>query len=155
MLGLWRRRWGDRGISRKLMDARFAQALAMGLSSGLPLEDALDLAGGLLEEVPEAARRCRDCRRRLEEGAELAAAMRESGVLPASACRLLALGARSGAGDTVMEEISVRLSREAAQALEERTAQVEPAMVLVCSVLVGAVLLSVMLPLMDIMAAIG
>lgn len=155
VLGLWRRRWGDRGISRKLMDARFAQALAMGLSSGLPLEDALDLAGGLLEEVPEAARRCRDCRRRLEEGAELAAAMRESGVLPASACRLLALGARSGAGDTVMEEISVRLSREAAQALEERTAQVEPAMVLVCSVLVGAVLLSVMLPLMDIMAAIG
>ena len=76
-------------------------------------------------------------------------------MLPAAACRLLALGVRSGAGDTVMEEIAARLGREAAQALEERTAQVEPAMVLVCSVLVGAVLLSVMLPLMDIMAAIG
>jgi type IV pilus assembly protein PilC len=32
---------------------------------------------------------------------------------------------------------------------------VEPALVLVCSLLVGLILLSVMLPLMNIMAAIG
>ena len=33
--------------------------------------------------------------------------------------------------------------------------RVEPALVLVCSLLVGLILLSVMLPLMNIMAAIG
>ena len=54
-----------------------------------------------------------------------------------------------------MEEISRRLAREADQALEDRTAQIEPAMVLVCSLMVGAILLSVMLPLMNIMSAIG
>ena len=46
-------------------------------------------------------------------------------------------------------------AREADQALEDRTAQIEPAMVLVCSLMVGAILLSVMLPLMNIMSAIG
>lgn len=68
---------------------------------------------------------------------------------------MLALGVRSGSADSVMEEIARRLAREADQALEDRTAQIEPAMVLVCSLMVGAILLSVMLPLMNIMSAIG
>ena len=54
-----------------------------------------------------------------------------------------------------MEEISRRLSEEADAALEHRVAQVEPALVLVTSLLVGAILLAVMLPLMHIMTAIG
>ena len=76
-------------------------------------------------------------------------------MLPAASCRLLMLGLRSGTGDRVMEEISRRLSDEADQALEHRVAQVEPTLVLVTSLLVGAILLSVMLPLMHIMTAIG
>ena len=155
VLGFWQKRWGDRGIARRLSDARFAQALSMGMRSGLPMEESLDLAQGLLEEVPAASARCRACRSLLEEGCDLAQALRQTQVLPASACRMLALGVRSGSADSVMEEISRRLAREADQALEDRAAQIEPAMVLVCSLMVGAILLSVMLPLMNIMSAIG
>ena len=155
VLALWRRRRGDRGILRKLNDAHFAQALSLGLRSGLPMEEAVDLGANLLEEVPAAAERCRQCREHLAQGANLAAALRDTGTLPAAFCRLLALGLRSGSGDTVMEEIARRLSEEADDALEHRVAQVEPALVLVTSLLVGAILLAVMLPLMHIMTAIG
>ena len=68
---------------------------------------------------------------------------------------MLALGLRGGSGDEVMEKIAHRLLDEAEQALERRVAQVEPALVLATSLLVGAMLLSVMLPLMNIMTAIG
>lgn len=68
---------------------------------------------------------------------------------------MLELGLRGGTGDQVMEEIAGRLSEEASQTLEQRVAQVEPAMVLAASLLVGIILLSVMLPLMHIMSAIG
>ena len=54
-----------------------------------------------------------------------------------------------------MEEVARRLSEESEYALETRVGQVEPALVLVTSLLVGAILLSVMLPLMNIMTAIG
>ena len=155
VMGVWRKHFGDRGISRRLNDARFAQVLEMGLASGLPLEEAVDLCGELMADVPAAAARCRTCGSRLAEGADLAEAMKESGMLPASACRLLALGLRSGSGDSVMEDIARRLSAEAAEALEDRVAQVEPTLVLVTSLLVGVILLSVMLPLMHIMSAIG
>jgi type IV pilus assembly protein PilC len=76
-------------------------------------------------------------------------------VLPAAACRLLALGQRSGTGDAVMEEVARRLTQESELAVEARVSRVEPTLVLVTSLLVGAILLSVMLPLMNIMAAIG
>jgi len=155
VLGVWRKRFGDKGVSRKLTDARFAQALAMGLGSGLPLEDAVAMCGTLLRDIPTAATRCQMCASRLAEGGELAESLRESGMLPAAACRLLTLGVRIGNGDTVMEELSRRLSDEANHALESKVARVEPTLVLVTSLLVGAILLSVMLPLMNIMTAIG
>ncbi len=151
----WRRRCGNKGVSKKINDARFAQALAMGLGSGLPLEEAVDLCATLLQDVPDAEKRCRMCADRLAEGGELAETMKEMEMLPASACRLLNLGVRSGNSDTVMTDIARRLSEEADQALENKVAQVEPTLVLGTSLLVGVILLSVMLPLMNIMTAIG
>ena len=55
----------------------------------------------------------------------------------------------------MLEEVAERLSLEADQALERRTARVEPALVLTASALVGIILLAVMLPLLQIMQTIG
>ena len=151
----WRRSHGDRGVARKMNDARLAQALAMGMASGMPIEEAVELAAGLMEETPAAKERCLDCRARLERGERSSAAMKESGLLPVGACRLLEMGQRGGAGDAAMEKIAADLSEESEAALEEKVSRVEPALVLVCSILVGMILLSVMLPLMHIMSAIG
>ena len=124
----WRRRRGDKGVARKMNDARLAQALAMGMASGMPVEEAVELAAGLMEETPAAKARCLDCRARLDGGETTSAAM---------------------------EKISAGLSEESEAALEDQVSRVEPALVLVCSILVGLILLSVMLPLMHIMSAIG
>lgn len=153
--GWWQKRYGDSGVSRMINDAHFAQALSMGLKSGLPLQEAVEQAGEILKDVPEAAARCRCCSDGLMNGESLSDVLKKSRILPPSSCRLLDLGIRSGNGDAVMEEIAARLSEDANQALEQKIAQVEPAMVLIASVLVGSILLSVMLPLMHIMTAIG
>ena len=153
--GYWRTRWGDRGISRKMNNARFAQALSLGFSSGMVLEDAVELASELLADCPDAAARCNHCHDQLLQGVELADALGSNGLLSPSACRLLTLGMRSGSGDSIMEEISRRTQDEAQQALDSAVGKVEPTLVLVTSGLVGVILLSVMLPLMNIMTAIG
>ena len=155
VLALWRRGRGDRGVSRRMNNARLAQAMAMGMASGLPLERSMELAASLMEDVPPARARCEDCRARLEGGASLSAAMGESGLLPAGACRLLEIGQRGGTADAAMDKIARDLSEDGEAALEELISRVEPSLVLVCSILVGVILLSVMLPLMHIMSAIG
>lgn len=151
----WTARFGDRGASRKFNDANFARALAMGLSSALPLEDAVEQAAMLLSDIPGAAERCRRCAQSLRSGSALADAMKESGFLPPAESRMLSVGLRQGSGDRVMADIADRLQEDAQESLERTVAKVEPAMVLVASALVGLILLSVMLPLMNIMAAIG
>ena len=155
LTGVWRKSRGDKGLARKMNDARLAQALSMGMASGMLLEQAVELASGLMEDVPQAKARCADCRTRLEQGERVSKAMKDSSLLPAAACRLLELGQRSGAGDAAMAKIAADLSEESEAALEEKVSRVEPALVLVCSILVGLILLSVMLPLMHIMSAIG
>ena len=155
VLAAWRRWRGDKGVSRRMNNARLAQAMAMGMASGLPLERSMELAASLMEDVPPARARCEDCRARLEGGASLSAAMGESGLLPAGACRLLEIGQRGGTADAAMDKIARDLSEDGEAALEELISRVEPSLVLVCSILVGVILLSVMLPLMHIMSAIG
>ena len=140
-------------MARQLNTARLAQALAMGMASGLPVEEAVDLSANLMEAG--AKRRCQNCSRLLEEGRDLSEALRESSLLPPRQCRVLELGQRGGVGDRSMAKIAEDLAEEGEAALDALVSRVEPALVLVCSLLVGLILLSVMLPLMNIMAAIG
>jgi type IV pilus assembly protein PilC len=150
---LWQLIRGDRGISRKLNNARLAQAMAMAMACGLPVEEAVALSANLVEGGGH--KRCQKCQARLENGENLGLSLRLSGLMPARQCRLLELGERNGAGDAAMEKIARDLGEEGNAALDTLVGAVEPALVLVCSVLVGLILLSVMLPLMNIMAAIG
>lgn len=152
---LFRRRFGDRGILRKFHNARFARGLAMGLASGLTLDDAMELACGLLADAPAAEVRANRCGEILSRGASLAEAMGETQFLPPSGCRMLAVGIRSGNTDRCMEDLADRLHEDAADALDKRISRIEPAMVLTASILVGLILLSVMLPLLNIMNTLG
>ena len=151
----YRTRFGDRGIFAAFNNASFARALAMGLGSALTLEDAVELAAGLLADIPHAAARCENCAQLLRSGKELALAMEESRFLKAAESRMLAVGLQQGCGDQVMTGIADRLAEQAEEQLEQAVAKIEPAMVLVASALVGMILLAVMLPLMNIMAVIG
>jgi len=151
----WKVRHATAGITGKLTSARMAQALSMGLRSGLPMEESLDMAALLLADVPAAQKRCQDCRAKMEVGAPLAEALKETGAFPPVYCRMLALGARSGSADTVMEEIAHRLSDDGETALQTQVGRVEPVLTIVGSLLVGIILLSAMLPLLNILSAIG
>lgn len=151
----WKRRYGDCRLARKFNNARFARAMAMGLSSGLPLERCLSLAEDLLRDVPGAARRCGDCARAVTEGISPGTAMEKAQLLPPAQCRLLQLGHRSGNADRVMEQIADTMTEDAQAALEQVISGIEPAMVLIASLLVGLILLSVMVPLADILSVLG
>ncbi len=149
------RLFGDRGVARKINNAHLAEALSLALSSGMPVEEGLELAERLLSDTPGALARCKGCRKEIEEGEPLPETLEKYSFLTKSSCRMLNLGIRSGNVDGVMEDIARRMSDEAESALEAATSRIEPALVLVTSFLVGAILIAVMLPLINIMKALG
>ncbi|MBE6617000.1 MAG: type II secretion system F family protein [Ruminococcaceae bacterium] len=141
----------NNGIRKKTAAAKFAQALSMCLHSGLTPADALDIASELLPGTVQAE----ECKKMMENGLSLADALHESGLLPAAECRLLAIGFKSGNSEAVADEITRRLDKDAKEAVSRRTGMIEPAMVIITSVLIGLILLTVMLPLTHIMSSIG
>lgn len=155
LTALWRSRFGDKGFLRKFNNARFARALAMGLRSGMPMEQAMELAQSLLADIPGAAARCGQCAEDLKRGVSLSDAMASARLLTPSMSRMLSVGLRGGNADRVMEDIAEKLMEDATQSLEEGISKIEPMMVTAASVLVGLILLAVMLPLMNIMSTIG
>ena len=152
----WRRRRGDKGTARGINSARFVQALSMAVSSGMTDQEAVSMASSLSsDQSPGFGSRCTACLTTLDDGASLAQALQQTGFFSPAQRRLLEAGARSGRSEQVLETISQDLTEESQQRLYRVIGKIEPALVAVSCVLIGLVLLSVMLPLMDIMNAIG
>ncbi len=148
------------GLSRRGMfpqadAARLTQLLSMALNSGLGEEQAMTLAVGLGAEGAPFRKNCEACLTLLAEGAPLPRALEQADLLPAADCRLLEAGYRSGCADTVMTRLALRIGERSEAAAARRLERIEPALVLTAALLVGLVLLSVLLPLTAIMAAIG
>ena len=153
--GIWRSKFGNRGIAWQAASAHFASAFSMGISSGMELEEALDLSAGLLEGVPGAKEKCDSCRDMLMEGSALSDALKTSGLLPEAECRLLASAVKSGSTDRCIADIAERMSYKSERAISGLVSRIEPTLVIVGCLLVGLILFSVMMPLLNIMSSIG
>ena len=149
------RKSGGKGALGEVRTARFAQALSMCMSSGLNTEKALEASSGLLDDGPLTRRNIENCLELLHSGESLSDALGKSSLLPVSECRILEAGIKGGNGEEAMEEIARRLTEESDNAIDEKISRIEPAMVIISSVMIGAILLSVMLPLVNIMNSIG
>ena len=150
-------RWhfGGRGIAGRRAAADFAAAMAAGMASGLDAEEALELAGQVSGGSRQMQRKLAGCRAALDEGERLEQALAGSGIFSHRDSRMLSLGIQAGAGDSVMQQLAARSQAQAQAQTEAAMGRIEPAIVIVLSVLVGGVLLSVMLPLLGILSVIA
>lgn len=82
-------------------------------------------------------------------------AFADSGLFSAMDCRLIRVACKSGALDEAMEKLAQQYRTQSSQHLESIASTAEPALVAVLSVIIGAIMLSAMLPLIQIMSSIG
>lgn len=134
--------------------SKFASSMALMLQSGLPMDEALDRTGGLLEGTPLSAAFA-DCRRRVERGDSFPAAVEESGTLTGLQAGLLAAGFRAGSPEKAMAEVGRRAQKEAQSRLSRVLSRFEYLLVAALCAAVALVLLSVMLPLLGVLSTIG
>lgn len=154
-VGLYKKIFGNHGITRRLGESRFASAMAMGMLSGLNTEEAFRTAMLFQDSVSKVKKRYEKCLEMLERGDPLAQCFRENKILEAAFCRILDLGAKSGTSDTAMEEIARRMDDRVQLEIERKVGKIEPTIVIITSILVGIILIAVMLPLINIMSSIG
>ncbi len=143
-----------RGITDKIAVARFSNGMALMLASGLDTTQSLEMIEGLIENK-RMKDKVKKCILDMEDGKGFEKAMVENEIYSGLYARMLLVGFKTGSVDGVMEEISERYEEEVDQKLTNIIGIIEPTLVAVLSVIVGAILLSVMFPLISIMSALG
>ena len=145
----------SRTAASKAVDrSQFAAAMSLMLSSGLPLDEAMERACALLSDTA-LSDGLKACQAAMLDGVPFPKAVEESGIFTGLQAGLLAAGFRSGASEQAMEELARRCQEEADQALSSLLGRFEYTLVIVLCLAVGLVLLSVMLPLLGVLSAIG
>ncbi len=143
-----------RTVNEKLSAARFAQVLSRLLASGFPMEEAIALVPSVLPD--EAVRRkVAACQAHIADGMGVAEAITETGIFSDMHNRMIHVGFLAGQVDSVMRRLADSYEEEADDEIRRLVSVIEPGMVAVLSVVIGAILLSVMLPLASILSTIA
>lgn len=143
-----------RKLEQRMSAARFASTLGMMLRSGFPLEESMALIENLFSNK-QLRKRVADCRNKMDEGVAFPNAVGETGIFEPLHCRMISVGFRAGQTDRVMSKLAALYDEEVNTQIGHLISIIEPSLVALMSVIIGAILLSVMLPLLSIMNSIG
>ena len=142
-----------RRSDRLVASCRFAGAMSMTLASGLTPEESIELAEEL-NENPEFGKQIAACKKDMIEGKSFSHSLYDNRIFTGIYSKMISIGQKTGSMDQVMGEIADSCQEEIDTDLSNRLATLEPLLVIVMSVAIGAILLSVMFPLLGIMSSI-
>ena len=143
-----------RDLYAKIASGRFASAMSLMLASGMDTDKSLEMVTKLVS-TPNVKKKIKLCQEKLSKGARFSDALADVGMFSGVYARMVSVAFKTGSMDSIMEKLAERYEDETNNKISSIISIVEPTLVAVLSVIVGVILLSVMLPLMGIMAAIG
>ena len=138
-------------LSDDIALCRFAGGMALALRSGLNPEYSLDLVCRLNED-PDFGRRLDRVRQEMEQGRDMTEALTREGILTGVYGRMASIGRKTGTLDETMIRIAESTQDQVDKSIARVLGRIEPALVVVLSLLVGGVLMSVMFPLLGILS---
>lgn len=153
------RRWMEKSgfmgkTAEKIACSRIAEGLSLCMFSGMDLDQSLEMTEKLITQE-SMKQRMKQCRVRMLDGESFDQALKGSRIFSSLYGKMISVGIRTGSVDQVMSKIAEEYGNDVVQSLQRKAAVVEPTLVAILSVLAGLILVSVMLPLMDIMSNLG
>lgn len=143
-----------RGFALKFARAKAASALSIMVSAGISTDEALELAEKLVDDTKLGGELAK-CHKRVIDGEPFAEIIGDAGIFPALLARSLKIAYTAGSFEQAWRKISEKCSEETTDAISTLLGFVEPALIVVLVTMIGAILLTIMLPLMNIMSVLG
>jgi len=137
----------------KLEIARVARTLGALLSSGVPILRELDIVKGVVGNrlVAAALNSVKDS---IGRGANIAEAMKATGLFPPIVLHIIATGQISGGIEDGLIDIADMYDDEVEQTSKALVSLIEPVILLVMGAVVGFIVLAILLPIFDINQAL-
>jgi type IV pilus assembly protein PilC len=141
-------------IFRKVAVARFCRTLSTLMSSGVPILEGLDITAKTSgNAIIENA--IKQVRGKIERGETIAAPLKASGVFPPMVAQMIGAGESTGALDTMLAKIAEFYEDEVDVAVAGLLTVLEPLLICVLGVIVGAIVIAMYLPLFDLISKLS
>ena len=150
----WKKYFQGKTLAMNTAASRFANCMALALSSGLDTNQGMDLALQLVDNNVMATR-IQQCKELLEEGTSFSEAILTSRIFRNVYTSMITIGFKTGSMDRVMERISEEYENDVDNQISHFIAVLEPTLVIILSVMIGLILISFLFPLIVIMSSIG
>lgn len=133
--------------------ARFYKTLGMLLRGGIPITQALEMVGGLLQSHlrPKVAAAAKHIR----EGKTISSAMEMEGLTTAVGNRMLRVGERTGLMGDMMERIGNFHDEEIARWVEWTTKLIEPLLMAFIGIVIGGIIILMYMPIFELAGSIN
>lgn len=141
-------------LYKKSVIVKFARALSILTRSGMPIQSSLDLILPLMDNII-VQNHLEMVNSKVDAGESFDKVLGASGLFPDLFIKMITLGQKTGDLDGMLDKIADVYDKELNRSLSRMTVSIEPTMVVILSVIVGAILLLVMMPLISIMSSIG
>jgi type IV pilus assembly protein PilC len=136
-------------LLEKACIARWTRTLSTMFAAGVPLMDALELAGGTTgNSVYEQA--TFTIRQEVSAGVSLNAAMAHVGVFPNMVVQMCAIGEESGSLDHMLSKAADFFEAEVDQKVAALASLMEPFIIVVLGSLIGGIVISMYLPIFEL-----
>lgn len=129
--------------------SRFSRTLSTLLSGGIPVDRALRIVSPVVGNAIMAGH-IQSAATRVVEGYSLSEALKSFGEIPATLIQMVAVGEESGKLDYILEKMSDSLDGEIDARMSRLLSLLEPAIILAMGVTVGFIVVSILLPLLEI-----
>lgn len=140
-----------RKLDWKLNASRVASVLSIMLSSGFPTLEAFRILPSVLSNE-EIKKRVNEIHGKLEHGEGFAEAMAESKIFTVLDDRMIKIGTATGREEKVMAKIADLYEEQVEEGIAQLVAIIEPTLIALLSIVIGAILLSVMFPMLGILS---
>lgn len=138
--------FGD--LNRLISVTRFSNTMGTLLGSGVPILSSMAIARNLVGNVL-IERAIETARENITEGQSIAEPLRRSGEFPPLVIHMIAIGEKTGELPDMLRNISETYEEQVNTRIEGMTSLLEPIMIIGMGVMVGFIVLSIFIPLLE------
>lgn len=141
-------------LVRMVAVSRFTKTLSTLLVGGVPMLQALDIVKNVIDNhvLEKAVVAARD---NISEGETIAVPLKRSGEFPPIVIHMIAIGEKTGELENMLTQISDSYDFQVKTKIDGITSVLEPVMIIMLGGMIGAIILAIMVPLLELSNVAG
>jgi type IV pilus assembly protein PilC len=141
-------------LHHKVCMARFSRTMGTLLTSGVPILQAMETVAGTVGNTIMSDA-LMEARARIREGDRIGDPLEASRLFPPMVVHMIGVGEESGSLDFMLQKIADFYEAEVEAALASLTSAIEPIMIVSLGFIVGFIVISCFLPLVDVISKLS